>query len=197
MGCDIHLYTEVKKGRRWISADDWYEEKYDDDETRTYAHHVYDDRNYGLFGMLAGVRYTPCPPFFEARGVPNNMSKKVHREVGQWGVDGHTHSWYTLEELELTLLKPKSKAAELLIREILKKRHNIATDTELAVQISLGTVSRDDLDLVLEIAQAWKSDKESKGIGWESFVNQVTSALYDRMKKYKATDARIVFWFDN
>lgn len=52
------------------------------------------DRNYALFGALAGV-LDDGP---EARGLPDDISPLAKDFVTMWGADGHTHTWYTLDE---------------------------------------------------------------------------------------------------
>lgn len=57
-------------------------------------------RNYLWFSILAGVRngYN-IEPMDEARGLPIDVSHEVKREHDCIGVDGHSHSWFTLSEL--------------------------------------------------------------------------------------------------
>lgn len=59
----------------------------------------YGDRNYELFGILADVRGSPDPKFTQAeRGVPDDASENYQRAADC--VDWHSHTWYTLEELD-------------------------------------------------------------------------------------------------
>lgn len=82
MGCDIHLFVEVKKEGEWeCISDDWY-----------------DGRSYSLFGILADVRnYSKFPPISKPRGLPEDFSLKSYRE--HYGWDGHSDSYYSLKEL--------------------------------------------------------------------------------------------------
>ena len=193
MGCDIHLYTEVQVGNEWISVDDWYDEEYDEGEKRTYAHHIYEHRDYGIFGMLAGVRNDSYPPLCGERGLPPDLSKEVEQEADYWNPDGHTPSWYTYDELILTLQTPGSESAERWIQRILKKRHAINSDLEVGIQLALGSISRNDLDSTILLTRAWKDE----GVDWDEFAITVTDYLCTQMKEHEAEDARIVFWFDN
>jgi hypothetical protein len=85
---------------------------------RRYLQKWFSDRNYRLFGMLAGVRNssggwpdrerdeTPIvEPIHEPRGVPGpgEASKEYRAEVRAYGVDGHSHSWATVAELRTYL----------------------------------------------------------------------------------------------
>lgn len=60
----------------------------------------FDDRNYGLFSILAGVRnYDGAPCISDPRGLPSDVTAAVKGESDSWGIDGHSHSWVTLQEL--------------------------------------------------------------------------------------------------
>lgn len=81
MGCDIHLYVEVREDGQWVNKP---------------LRHTYDGRNYNLFAILAGVRNRhDILPISDPRGLPPDVSKEVEGEA-----DGdHSHSWLTLAEL--------------------------------------------------------------------------------------------------
>lgn len=124
MGCDIHFYVEkwsdekttngpsdikdvrdsnlstilkLKREHRWISADTWIEE-YDD--WTNYDNAFYRGRNYALFAKLADVRNDgSIEPLDDPRGVPENASYAYRHAVNQMGRDGHSHSYFTLDEL--------------------------------------------------------------------------------------------------
>ena len=72
--------------------------------------HPYQGRNYDLFAILADVRNGSgfagvdtgdgFNPIFEPRGLPEDVSKDYKQLVDNYGEDGHSHSWVTLEELD-------------------------------------------------------------------------------------------------
>jgi hypothetical protein len=125
MGCDIHLFVEVKKKRsfidwmmfwkpkQWLNIDKWTRNKYFDKENdgsepefeikREDRFYTY-GRCYNLFCTLCGVRsncFTGNPPIIsEPKGLPKDVSKQVLIESDRYGSDGHSHNWNTLEELE-------------------------------------------------------------------------------------------------
>lgn len=112
MGCDIHLYVERRDAEgNWNSADTWFSDP--DDPTRKslykwgpglarVAGPIYDDRNYDLFAILAGVRNgrgDGFTPISEPRGMPKDASLDVAAASESMDSDGHSHSWLTLQEI--------------------------------------------------------------------------------------------------
>lgn len=81
MGCDIHAHVEIKINNTW--------------------HHYNKiglQRNYELFGKMAGVR-GDAKPIAEPRGLPPDLSVVTKMEADRYGIDGHTHSWLTIGEM--------------------------------------------------------------------------------------------------
>ena len=106
MGCDIHMYPEVRRNGAWefvyeFDTTDKYWTKVEVDEIEAYDRanrFSYDDRNYSLFGHLAGVR--GGDPFIEPKGFPDDASAKVKHQYSEDNGDAHTPSWLTLKELQ-------------------------------------------------------------------------------------------------
>ncbi len=83
MGCDIHLHTEVKLNGRW--------EHYGAPSIT---------RQYDLFTLMAGVREASgVEAISEPRGLPEDCTYVTKFDSEKWGVDGHSHSYLTAEEL--------------------------------------------------------------------------------------------------
>lgn len=125
MGCDIHFFVEKISQRlkrqeslneiigtneqfnmEWESADKWVPNRYydKDDDPREFEisqnDRFYYSRDYGLFGILAGVRWVPeIGPISSPRGFPNDASEKTIIEYKSWGRDAHSASYFTLKEL--------------------------------------------------------------------------------------------------
>lgn len=60
----------------------------------------FNDRNYALFGILAGVRNSDeASSISNPRGLPLDVSIEVKNDSDNYGIDGHSHSWVTLQEL--------------------------------------------------------------------------------------------------
>lgn len=84
MGCDIHVYTEVKIDGTW---------------------HLYSQprvkRNYDLFAHMANVRNgVGIVPISFPRGMPEDASVVTKAECESFCADGHSHSWLNAEEIK-------------------------------------------------------------------------------------------------
>ncbi len=142
MGCDIHFYVErwtssnnyegpkdLSEDReqklnevledkpthfRWVSADKWG--KKDDTWSVGWNDQYYGSRNYALFSILADVRGNE-KPLDEPRGIPDDVSTGYKYVCDAWDSDGHSHSYFTLEEL---LQVDWSKYKEYYVSEFLE-----------------------------------------------------------------------------
>lgn len=91
MGCDIHMHVEKRVNDAYQKMT---ELRFADGPA------PFNWRSYGLFGFLAGVRnYSDVPPLSQPRGLPDDVSTSVREESDDWGCDGHSHSWLSVEEL--------------------------------------------------------------------------------------------------
>jgi hypothetical protein len=124
MGADIHFFCEKKTAslnyegpkdlqyernskieeviegkaltERWVSADRWV---YQEDNSWIHEE-AYWSRNYYLFSILADVRNSgDVEPISYPRGIPKDASTGYLYSVNRWDSDGHSHSYFTLEEL--------------------------------------------------------------------------------------------------
>lgn len=82
--------TEVNKARD--KAWKLYEEK----ESRVMK--ILGRRNYTMFGVIAGVRDGEVRALFDGRGLPEDASDRVRRELPD-DSDYHSHTFFTLKEL--------------------------------------------------------------------------------------------------
>lgn len=91
---------------RWVSADKWeLEDDWDKDDGSKmlqipYKSHLYRGRNYGLFSILADVRNydDEIKAICEPKGIPDDASTGYKYQI-DWCGDGHSHSYFTLDEL--------------------------------------------------------------------------------------------------
>ena len=82
MGCDIHAFIEVKIDNKW-------------------HHHgeVDIDRNYELFGLMAGVRYAHDDMIDYPRGLPNDTTCMTGIHYETWNGEAHSASYLTMDEM--------------------------------------------------------------------------------------------------
>jgi hypothetical protein len=127
MGCDIHFFIEKytdepqksgpiyeeevkeeninellgdERKKSWKSIDEWEWHKYPgESDYLSCKSELYSHRNYDVFSTLAyGVR-GDGPSISEPRGLPDDVSCPVKTCSDQWGMDAHSHSYFTLSEL--------------------------------------------------------------------------------------------------
>jgi len=143
MGCDIHLYAEVKKKKNfidslkfwkkkeWVNIDKWSKNQYFGDEGEPQFVIKYEDRfytkgrNYNLFCALCGVRsygFIGEPPkISEPKGLPLDVSKEVLAQSERYGSDGHSHNWNTLKELKEFDWSSYGETVKDFLNEVLPK----------------------------------------------------------------------------
>jgi hypothetical protein len=87
MGCDIHAHGEVKINGEWHH---WNQPNI--------------SRWYALFARMADVRNYPgdehIEPIAKPRGLPEDVTFLTKFNADYDGVDGHSHSWLSGEELD-------------------------------------------------------------------------------------------------
>jgi hypothetical protein len=99
MGCDIHAMIEAKYRYRRL-ADCWSWQG---------CGEIHISRNYRLFAKIAGVRnYDNIAPIAEPRfsditseTCDETCSETFKRWSLDYGADGHSHSWVSLDELQV------------------------------------------------------------------------------------------------
>ena len=235
-----------KKAGIWISADKWivdsypilYPEDYKGDGDNVYTvpchDYVYNGRNYNLFAILANVRngrgFAGCDtgdgfiPIDMPRGLPIDVSPQVDNESNGWGVDGHSHSWFTLEELleydwEGKKTKHRGRVGENDYKIFKEKGHpeswsgfidgaSIRKVTNLEMnKIIEGKIEREkisingeEIDCTYVTQIEWE---ESYAESCRTFTDETLSKLramvgnkYGTLVK-REKDLRVVFWFDN
>lgn len=136
MGVDIHVFVESydKQSGKWEN-----ECMYDG---KTYKRiPVYDGRDYGLFGILAGVR-SNYGSLVESRGVPDDLSDEVSKEWGN-GDCFFGATWYDYCELDAYVYSLVSCAK--IIKQLLGE------DDEGYVKVNFcGVDFADDISYSLE-----------------------------------------------
>ena len=98
---------DIEKEYRWVSVDKWVKDEdidghwtnYDWKNRKDMA--FYSGRNYDLFAKLADVRNwnNSITPLAEPKGVPDDASYAYNINASEMNGDGHSHSYFTLDEL--------------------------------------------------------------------------------------------------
>jgi hypothetical protein len=100
MGCDIHMYVEYRHDGRWVCGDYFEVNPYYPKCGPEYSLvELYGYRDYALFGILAGVRKPEMPRIDDPRDLPEDCNDFIKKEYESWGIDAHSCSWLTLQEL--------------------------------------------------------------------------------------------------
>ena len=117
MGADIHCYIERRNHEKnvWEPLN-----LYIDKDGEKKCVNFFTDRDYELFGQLAGVR-SMIDPFVYPRGLPDDISEFVENEYkrgefilddGTIANDFHSATWYDYVELKLYSEKEESAIVE-------------------------------------------------------------------------------------
>ena len=246
MGCDIHLFVEVRKNGKWEAIKDidkialcrakedledfdgcddpdflgynreYLLERVEQESQQKYMF-LYNGRNYNLFSMLAGVRngYISngntymITPIDDARGVPSDASSAYKEYVDEWGRDGHSHSYFTLSELDDPSYWLDTERFGGYMAPEAFKRYMEQKNASYYININneLNTVISNE-----EMMAYVESDKFDPFcnnlltfLEWDTprfkldsyFYNEVLGYLRNLGEKYGDDNVRIVFFFDN
>lgn len=193
MGCDIHLYKEKKVNGKWVTADEWApcDDGDDDKGIEVPWENRFTGRNYELFGLLSkGVR-REHPFSIEARGLPADASPEVREESEGWGVDGHSHSHLTLQELKD--LHETVKAGKILIKGM-KSASELA---ELKESIANGSPDWNKLFPYCGWTNIPGHVEFELDVPADFYVGESLKEIIDSFNGIDGDDHRIVFFFDN
>lgn len=227
MGADIHMYAEVRKPGGWEKVGrEFRNPYYRPNEKTTVAsdgyvwnaekiEHPYDGRNYVVFAFLADVRngtgFAGIPygnriePLAAPRGLPDDVSAEVLADSDYWDADGHSHSWFTLRELQganydvgrvnIGVVEAKHWEATL---EQGEPPHEWCGST-----VGPGIVTVPE-DYYRSARAAGTLDPEKRYFvqtSWPSKLADDLESFRDSMKQLEPLgapdDVRVVFWFDN
>jgi hypothetical protein len=107
MGCDIHVYTEVRPPGQlsWESKDSTEIIQEDgEDPYHECTHHIVPGRSYGLFALMAKVRGEYDCSLDCKNGLPEDISETTKQQFEQWDCDAHSASYLTLDEIKQHLV---------------------------------------------------------------------------------------------
>lgn len=234
MGCDIHMLAEIKMeypnkevlpewevvGR--VFPDPYYNpkrtpyfvgEEYENNEKFTYE--PYNNRNYDLFAILANVRNGSgfagvdtgdgFKPIDLPRGVPKDASSFYKKLVKKWSGDGHSHSYFTLQELLDFDWKGQTTTKRGWIDykeyQVFKKKGRPSGWSGDIWGNRIKKISNKKMDKIPKDTKreyftqvSWRvSYKEAA----KDFVDETIPRLQKLLKKEDVLEVRIVFFFDN
>ena len=207
MGCDIWLFCEgflsnwPDRQKKWINIDYWYrqdgwaEYRINESGGFGYTNLINNNRDYGLFYLLAGVRgdddEESYPPIAKAKGLPEQMDSLIVKNYKYiLDTDAHNISYLTLKEL-----KDSGYGAIMPLR---------------------GWVYEDEYDEAMSAYQNGEKyqlpyvDIKCKNIDhehmvvreWDGYLNLNLTYMIENMKKLKKErnidlddEIRAVFWF--
>lgn len=211
MGCDIHEYVEIRKpDGTWERVDDKYGPNIDYRGRKCWNL----DRNYWLFGILAGVRSVSFTAIKEPRGIPDDASKGVLAAWDDYRGDGHTPSYYTLKEL-LDIKKTNIIVTGFVdlenYKEIKKKGFPKNWETHLENGSIFGfsssktatVVSNEEMERLAKLMAFWDGKYYYTECIWQYPTNQISEQFFDvfipELEKLDSNpeNVRFVFWFDN
>lgn len=221
MGCDIHVAVERRTADGWQRAEPMVPPRWTyDGGPEEERERWYDGRNYSLFAILADVRNghgfagvdtgDPVVPISEPRGLPDDVASETRSDSDEWGVDGHSHSHFTLAELmAFDWAQTITHRCWARQRRGLPSRFDGPDQYAAALQGAARSLGH------LPSAEGWgyetcaRSSEGQGASGWrtiewgEPFWETVGTAwwgLVARMARAAGDDlssVRIVFWFDN
>jgi hypothetical protein len=196
------------------SSDNDNKEAYESNEVFTIS--PYEDRNYDLFAILADVRNgygfagvdtgDGFRPIAMPRGVPEDASQYYKNEVNQWDGDGHSHSYFTLDELEAYDWAGQSTTHRGWVDkeqyEVFKKQGHPDSwsggvsggRVKHITNEEMDKVKDDDEEASYYTQVEWQ---ESYAESASSFLTETLPALRKIKKMKDVEDIRIVFFFDN
>lgn len=187
MGCDIHGWIEVRQFE--------FDPKY---WTTAVNAGMLLDRNYDMFGCLFGVRnYTNFKPIANNRGVPDDVSKKVRKEIDDWAGDGHSHSYITYEEMKRINWEEEAEDYDGRIHEYNLDGRMVSkfewcsslTEEDLKTLAKEKVLKKDKWIFKLEKERR----KDARGGRWD-LIEKLMSVLADA---FGDENVRLVVWFDN
>ena len=191
MGCDIHMYIEKMRNGKWVPAQGFVE--IDDGVIDVPYNDRFSDRDYLLFGMLAGVRDS-TNQMFEPKGFPSDASPELNAVYKGWEPVAHTPSYLTLAELNGL----NWDGSAIIIKRMFQKNQ---------LKAFRNSVKKGDPDYsIIQSWCSWASDRENwveaeiqvpMKYQFSRFYYNVVSRLHSYDRRCNENEIRIVFWFDN
>ncbi len=201
MGCDIHFYVERKIDGKWVQQ---FKNVPDPGPWKHNSKYWYTERNYILFGLLAGVRCDDITPLSPPRGIPDDLSDDLLIEYNEIGISDHSHSYYLLSEL----LKYKNDYTIMTgyvnIKNYLKyKKEGSPYDWSDYIPYMCVEIPNDKMERICNNLLSFLDDtKFITEIIWNFPNLKISEDFWNCLDVIKQLDPnteniRCVFWFDN
>lgn len=149
MGCDIHLVLEKRHNGKWIGVNPFDSIRMNcvvnvppntkRENLSSYFWWAVANRNYALFGELAGVRGEPST-HREPNGIPDDASDLARMEIDVWGRDGHSHShlsvktfaerWLIAHDQTQQLVEDKLSGGMVLLARTVNELFNVNAEED-------------------------------------------------------------------
>ena len=205
MGCDIHVYVEelatTNGVTAWNNIDFYRKNRYfvegNTDGEKEWNHFsCFMGRDYSLFAVLADVRnYADVTPIAPPRGLPKDVSDVTREASDRYGIDGHSHSWFTLKELfeaeakyrvtkETGLITPAQ--AEALKRGVLPEDWCQGSSDKTMVRAEWDMPFTGLTNLIDAVV-----------LRCEPYMAAMGYSAKEIRERFNLDRFRIVFWFDN
>lgn len=239
MGCDIHLWMEIKKKYpnpaskpAWetlgnVFVNPYYRSEFglptlspfDYERNAKFTSQPYSGRNYDLFAILANVRNgvgfagvdmgDGFNPIDEPRGVPTNASDFYRKKVEDYGSDGHSHSWMTLEDFDEYDWEQTTTHRGMVDMNEYKVFKEKGKPNGYSGGVSGGIVKMISNEKMDELIKEGKTDDEKHHyytqVEWkETYRESVGEAFFkviEQMREIKKEPevlaVRLVYYFDN
>ena len=205
MGCDIHLFVEKRTEAGYVGVPapgNWNNDRleFSAEPSRFKGGDWFWDRNYALFAWLAGVRNSENnTPLSDPRGLPLDAAPETRASSDEYGIDGHSHTFFTLSELAAAGKATPLTHGGAVPEEYYKKWRESGEDfpdswcaatngqTVPESEYKDGDFVRTGRPLYVECA--WTVSVERSFARFFKFLAGV--------REVAGPDARIVFFFDN
>lgn len=242
MGTDIHLWAEIRQSRahsdgvsksKWeaewrtvghvfencyyrpeeLATISWSEDEGGYEWGSPYSIHPYENRNYDVFAILAGVRNgigfagvdlgNGFNPIAEPRGFPSDLSDYMKHKAEEVV---HTPSWLSLDELNAYDWSQTTKHCGWVDADQYQQFVRDGKPKERSGGVSGGSVrhvSNDQMQALIDTESA--TDRVYTQVEWcepysvsaGEFYDKTLPKLREIRELLNVIDLRIVFWFDS